>query len=168
MRAHWSYLRYVLAHKWYVLVACRFWNVPNWLWVGVLHDLSKFFQSEWTPYVRYFYRPDGSPVRRRDENGHYQLPTSDREFNEAWNLHQKRNKHHWQFWTLLKDDGTVLALPIPERYAREMLADWMGAGQAQGHPGTLESMGRWYRANRDKMVLHDTARTWVEQQLRGH
>jgi hypothetical protein len=57
--------------------------------------------------------------------------------------------------------GGVLAMRMPDRFQREMLADWRGAGRAQGKPNTLA----WYRANREKMILHPLTRTWVEQQL---
>jgi hypothetical protein len=53
------------------------------------------------------------------------------------------------------------ALPMPDRYRREMLADWKGAGLAMGKPNTRE----WYLANRQKMILHPDTRAWVEKQL---
>lgn len=52
-------------------------------------------------------------------------------------------------------------LPMPDRYRREMLADWKGAGLAMGKPDTAA----WYRANRHKMLLHPETRAWVEAQL---
>ncbi|MEW6726891.1 MAG: DUF5662 family protein [Bacillota bacterium] len=52
-------------------------------------------------------------------------------------------------------------LPMPDRYRKEMLADWHGAGKAQGKPDTKA----WYLANKDKMLLHPETRDWVEAQL---
>ena len=53
-------------------------------------------------------------------------------------------------------------LPMPDKYRREMLADWMGAGRAYGNPDTLI----WYIRNRKQIILHEETRKWVEQQLR--
>ncbi len=92
MRRHWQYLKYVLRHKWFVLVAGLELKVP--LWILILHDWDKFLPDEWFPYARCFYKPDGS--KQYDPS-----PA----FDWAWNLHQKRNKHHWQFWLLIPDQS---------------------------------------------------------------
>lgn len=49
MRAHWAYLKVVLRHKWFVLLASRQMGVP--LWIAFIHDLSKFSPAEWNAYV---------------------------------------------------------------------------------------------------------------------
>ena len=51
------------------------------------------------------------------------------------------------------------ALAIPPHYVREMVADWIGAGRAQGKP----DVAAWYAANAAKMVLHDDTRALVER-----
>lgn len=89
MLRHFAYLTYVLRHKWYVFVACLEYGL---IWRGIKHDWSKFLPSEWFPYARTFYKPDGT--------GQYQPGT---EFDIAWNHHQKRNSHHWQYWLLSPD-----------------------------------------------------------------
>lgn len=54
------------------------------------------------------------------------------------------------------------ALPMPEIYVREMVADWMGAGRAiHGHWEIQE----WYDKNRQMIVLHPQTRTLVESIL---
>lgn len=53
------------------------------------------------------------------------------------------------------------ALPMPDCYRREMLADWRGAGLAQGTPNTAA----WYEKNKDRMTLHTETRQWIEEQL---
>lgn len=155
LASHWAYLRYVLRHKWYVFRAACDLGIP---WLGIIHDWTKFLPSEWFPYVRFFYR-DG---RKRETLGSYSADAiQDGDFELAWNHHQKANKHHWQYWIRFGDDGTVLTIPMPDKYRREMLADWRGAGRALGKPDT----GAWYRANADKMRLHDDTRRWIEAQL---
>jgi hypothetical protein len=80
-------------------------------------------------------------------------------------LDLKRNKHHWQYWVLVEDEGGYKVLDIPSRYRREMLADWIGAGRALGYP-RLETW-LWYQRNSHKMRLHPETRAWVEQRLRS-
>lgn len=74
-------------------------------------------------------------------------------------------------YTLLKQvaerlnrESLIVALPMPEVYAREMVADWVGAGMAiSGNPDPSE----WYEKNKDKIVLHDKTRLFVEGLIRG-
>lgn len=150
------YLWYVLRHKWFVLVEC--WRVGLY-WRGVTHDMSKLLPSEFIPYARFFYGP--KPVKR-DPTGYYKPnDTGDAAFDFAWLLHQKRNDHHWQWWLLPKDDGTWTVFEMPLAARTEMLCDWRGAGRAQGTPDTVA----WYKANKDKLTLHERTRAWVEAQL---
>ena len=68
--------------------------------------------------------------------------------------------------SILKDivsSGNIapVALRMPERYAKEMLADWRGAGRAYGNPDTKA----WYLKRRNNIILHHDTRQWVEEQL---
>lgn len=168
MKAHLRYAAYVLRHKWFVLLAGLRLGVP--VWQLLVHDLSKFSPSEWGAYVDYFY---GGPRLPFEEMGVYAKThhfdatwKKSKEgvkeaFDRAWNHHQKANPHHWQYWILWKDDGTKKALPMPDRYVREMVADWQGAGRALGKPDTCA----WYKANKGKMVLDEKTRYRVEGYL---
>lgn len=165
MKAHWQYLKYVLRHKWFVFVWCCRYGIPL---AGIVHDLSKFHPREWFPYVDKFY---GGPWREENPAGikymlsepdMYTQPWVNRRFDEAWNHHQKRNPHHWQYWVLREDSGDTKCLAMPHRYRLEMLADWRGAGMAiNGKDDTTN----WYLKNRKKMLLHPSTRAWVEYQL---
>lgn len=161
MKAHLGYLSYVLRHKWFVFVECCKLGIP---WLGIVHDLSKFRPDEWFPYVDAFYG-DGDVRRaaiRCDSTGYYKPTDSgDPAFDFAWLLHQKRNRHHWQWWILPQDEDGLKVLPMPDRYRREMLADWIGAGMAQGKPDTCA----WYEKNSTKMQLHPDTRAWIEDWL---
>jgi len=44
---------------------------------------------------------------------------------------------------------------------KEMVADWRGAGKAQGTPNTLA----WYKKNYDKMKFANSTRDWVEKEI---
>ena len=161
MRRYLKYLSYVLRHKWYVFLQCYKFGIP---WLGLVHDWSKFLPSEFIPYARYFYNPDGTPKQRRDDTGYYKpADTGDAAFDFAWLLHQKRNRHHWQWWILPEDSGGIKVLQMPVKYWLEMLADWVGAGLAQGAPDTAG----WYAANKEKMTLHESTREWIEDTLSG-
>lgn len=153
MNSHWRYLKYVLRHRWFVFVECCKLGIP---WRGVMHDLSKFLPREWFPYVDAFYRRP-SP---RDATGSYDPTKVSPEFDRAWLLHQ-RNRHHWQAWILIGDNGSLKPLEMPTKYCKEMLADWRGAGQAQRKPDTVG----WYLQNRHRMVLGIVTRAWIEDSL---
>jgi len=145
----WSYIKYIVKHKWFVAMAakecgCSFWR-------ALMHDASKFLPSEWFPYAYTFY----------DDNGDKRYKET-LEFNIAWNHHQKRNKHHWQYWLLKMDSGNIEALPMPYKYIQEMVADWMGAGRAI--TGKWEVM-EWYQKNKDTIILHPDTRIHVEAML---
>ena len=146
---HLRYLRYLIRHKWFVFVEC--WEAGLY-WRGLIHDWSKFSPDEWFPYAEFFYGSE--PLRTLSAE-------LDSRFDFAWLLHQKRNRHHWQFWLLPEDDGGVKVLPIREPYLTEMLCDWKGTGKAQGKPETLN----WYLANRANIQLHPTTRREVEHRL---
>lgn len=149
MKRHFAYLKYVLRHKWFVCIACRDCGVSTWR--AVIHDWHKFLPSEWGPYARTFYKPDGSKQY-----------VESLEFSLAWNLHQKRGKHHWQHWLITWDRGTTEPLPMKEKYWREMVADWLGAGKAiTGRWGAVD----WYMKNAKNIQLHPSTRMHVERLL---
>lgn len=155
LASHLRYARYLIRHKWFVFVECAKLGIPI---QGLLHDWSKFRPTEWNPYVRYFYGEQPSP---RDKTGAYDPLKVGEDFDFAWLSHQHLNPHHHQHWVLRGDDGTLKALPMLHEYLLEMLADWKGAGMAQGKSDTKG----WYLANKDKMVLHPDTRRWVELRL---
>jgi len=162
---HLRYLSYVLRHKWFVLLAGLKVSAP--LWRLIIHDWSKFLPSEWNPYVQNFYGDDSHEALdvisefSLAELAPYGFYTKDR-FTVAWNHHQKRNAHHWQYWLHTQDSGEQFPLPIPEQIAREMVADWMGAGRAI--TGRWE-VSEWYESNKEKIQLRYSTRRFVESLL---
>lgn len=146
MMRYLKYLQYVLRHKWYVFTSGRKLGVP--IHLLIMHDISKFSPLEMIPYARTFRSPSGE--------GWYK---PDSAFDKAWLHHQNKNKHHWQYWLLIKDEGGIEALPMPDRYRKEMLADWYGAGIALGHP----NIKGWYEKNMAKIILHPETRDLVDE-----
>lgn len=161
MKRHLAYLRYVIRHKWFVFLACLKMRVP--IWRAIIHDWSKFTPREWFPYTQQFFNPDGTPRKVRKASGAYDPNAQSIEFEKAWLFHQC-NLHHWQAWISIGDNGNLTALPMPETYAREMIADWIGAGRAIS--GRID-WRPWYKINKDKMILHPETRQWIENQLNG-
>lgn len=143
------YLVSVFRHKWFVFCECVRLGIP---FLGIIHDFSKFGLREMLPYARHFYSDES-----QNEHDHGS------DFDVAWNAHQKRNKHHWQYWVLINDrsEPQITALSMPERYIREMVADWRGAGRAYGNTDTVA----WYRENASKQLMHPDTRRRVEELL---
>ena len=163
---HHKYFKNLFRHKWFVFVECCKLGIP---FLGIIHDLSKFLPSEWLPYARYFYGdyPEWATMGAWGKSYYYGLTKEkvEKQFDVAWLHHQHRNKHHWQRWLLTLDsarsDGKLFPLAMPDRYRREMLADWNGAGRAYGNPNTAE----WYQENKEQMQLHPDTRAWIEEKL---
>lgn len=154
---HLKYLKGLLRHKWFVFLECSKRGI---IWRGLVHDASKFLPSEWFAYANFFYGPKA--VQRRDKTGYYKpTDTGDLAFDFAWLLHQKRNKHHWQWWVLPEDEGGLKILEMSPTYRLEMVCDWRGAGKAYGTPDTKA----WYVKNQGKMKLGPETRKWVEAEL---
>lgn len=156
---HYRYAQALFRHKRYVFQACRYFKVP--LLSAIFHDWDKFTYSMWTAYANYFYA-----VTRNSDGTYSRNENPSNDFDMAWNAHQKRNKHHWQYWLLNEDSGNMKVLPIPEHHAREMLADWVGAGKAYSQEWDTHKPLEWYEKNKHKMLLHPDTRMWVEQQLK--
>jgi hypothetical protein len=151
---YFKYLNYLLKHKWYVTIEC--FSIGLY-WRGLIHDLSKFLPSEFIPYANYFYGEGHDISRGRNSTGYYKpTETGDLRFEFAWLLHQKRNKHHWQYWVIPKEAGFKV-YEIPLIYRREMLCDWIGAGKAQGKFSPkndyLFETRNWWTTNKDKMTF---------------
>jgi len=152
-----KYLSYMLRHKWFVMIECFKLGL---YWQGLVHDLSKFRLDEFIPYVNYFY---GKKQIIRDKTGYYKpTDTGDDAFDFAWLLHQKRNRHHWQWWILLEDSGAIKILPMPKKYILEMIYDWKGAGKAQRNDTPVRE---WYLKNKNKMQLHKETEKILEELL---
>jgi len=147
------FLNYLIRHKWYVFVECCRYGVP---WRGICHDISKFLPDEFIAYTNHYHANHISSQRIINP-----IDLENSPYYSAWLIHQKRNKHHWQWWILYGEESSPKIIPMPEKYIKEMVADWRGAGRAQGQPDTLA----WYQANKTKMILHLSTRTKVEQLL---
>jgi len=161
MSIHIKYLRYILRHKWYVFKECCKRGI---IWRGIMHDISKISPDEWFPYARYFYgkypKWEDLPAFAKEYFNPLTEDRVEREFNLAWLKHIHRNDHHWQWYILREDSGTVKCLEMPYDSVLEMVSDWIGAGKAQGNG---DDVVNWYFVHEDKMNLHESTRNLVEK-----
>jgi hypothetical protein len=153
-----------MRHKWYVFQACR--KSGLW-WLGITHDWSKFRPSEFFPYAEHFYGTKAEGIKTgRDKTGYYKpTNTGDPDFDFAFFLHQKRNKHHWQYWVIPEDESGIKTLHIPNKYHSEMICDWHGASRAQGHGGKILD---WWTTNGHKLQLDSFTRRLITTYVNSH
>ena len=154
MHYFFRYFWQVLRHKWFVLVEGVKVNAP--ISMLLLHDFSKLSPDEFFPYARNFFAMPPKSETTIGIRAKYE-----RDFNEAWLLHQKRNKHHWQYWILVMDEENPVCFPMPMRYILEMYADWRGAGRAYGNDNTKA----WYENHKHKIIVHPSTRAILEALL---
>lgn len=186
MIGHLRYLWSVLRHKWFVLVECLKLGLP--LYVGLTHDLSKFRPDEFLGYSRGFYtlwgRKQYNPypmtdawMRHQWRNPHhwqYWVMIDDRPLEyQAMMIWDKGDISLFASFgtdqsTLARMDldptsVDIMSIPMPERYWKEMIADWRGAGRAYGNPDTRS----WYLERHEmfKRFLHPETRFYVEMEL---
>lgn len=124
-----KYFKYLLKHKWYVMLACFKLGL---YWRGIVHDLSKFQLCEFIPYAKYFYG-------KKDEK-------NTRGFVFAWLHHLHKNKHHWEYWAIAGDPPS-----IPGKYIKEMVCDWYGAGMSIAGKNDLE---KWFQENKKNIKIN--------------
>ncbi len=162
---YFKYLKYVLKHKWFVMIACF---KKGLYWQGLIHDLSKFRFSEFISYARHFYGGcnESKYKKMAQTKGGYSKSQDkkDASFDYAWLVHIHRNPHHWQHWILIQDEDDDVILDMPKKYISEMICDWRGAGKAQGRfqPNELQD---WYEAHKNKMELSINTIKELEQIL---
>lgn len=119
------------------------------------HDQSKYSKEEYEPYVEYFYG-------EKDEKGEVYPYVQDK-FDEAWNHHQKRNPHHWQYWLLREDEGKFKAIHMDYNYIIEMVCDWWAFSWKQNN---LYEIFNWYEENKPKMQMHKNTVRDLEELLK--
>jgi len=121
-----------------------------------MHDLSKFnLWKETFAYGRQFFGD------RKDPLG----------FSYAWNHHQKTNKHHWEYWIPITGHNRggykdMQPLPIPKKYIKEMVADWVAASIVYtGKYPESKNTWYWFAKNFNKIKLHDDSRKYALELL---
>jgi hypothetical protein len=116
-----------------------------------IHDNSKWSDAEFQAYAKHFHG-GGVPDL----------------FASAWLRHIHLNPHHWQHW--IYPDGYTPkgsniekgVVQMPNIYALEMVADWMGASRA--YTGSWD-MKDWLWKNMPKIRVHSETAEFLRQTL---
>lgn len=152
------YLFYLLRHKFWVMFFCFKHGL---FWRGIVHDWDKFLPSMFHVYARHY--PQIREIRSK--TGHYDPLQATPDYRIAIMEHFNRAKHHWQHWVLL-NGVTQQAQDIPEKYVREMICDWAGAGRTrQGKDWHKGKVREFFETTRNKMVLSDETVRLIEKNL---
>ncbi len=153
-----KYLKVLCMHKFFVMQACCKLGL---VWLGIIHDMSKFSLVELIGYIKKF---KSVTSFSRDKSGYYD-PLDDINFAYAWVHHVHNNKHHWQYWVVIRDDiegkEAFKILDMPKQYILEMLCDWWGASKAYKGKGMLY----FWENNRDKLKLSENTVNYIEDNI---
>lgn len=90
------------------------------------HDKSKLSKEEFDNYRKHFYPCES------DEEDSYDYYTL------AWHHHYMNNKHHPEYWSVIKD-GKLYYLYMPNIYFFEMLCDWISVSMVKN-----SSLHEWW------------------------
>lgn len=147
---YWYTLKIVLLHKWYVFLECC---KKGHVILGIRHDLSKLWPSEFLPYVKYLKDKKESYLEKDDK------------FLYSKFLHMKRTKHHFEYWLFLHYDS-IYPMKMPQKYVDEMLIDWKVANRY--YSGNDTGLEEWYVDNRHRIILHPDTRKFVDKAMNYH
>lgn len=115
----WNHLTTIMKHKRLVRKQCFQIGLYK---QGLLHDLSKFSPTEFWQGVKYYQGTRSPNNAEREEKG----------YSEAWLHHKGRNKHHYEYWIdycCHGTAGTMMPVPMPDRYIAEMIMDRIAASK---------------------------------------
>ncbi len=149
-----AYIDKLLSHIRFVQEAGRRIGVEETLLR--IHDESKWSAAEFNAYAMYFCSGvDKSPV---------DADSISDEFAAAWLHHIHHNPHHWQHWIFpdgySPKDSSVEngVVKMPERYALEMVADWLGASKA--YTGSWD-ITDWFSKNVGRIRVHSATAEYL-------
>lgn len=148
-----GHLKTIIVHKIYVFYYCFQFGL---IWRGLVHDLSKFSPVEFFESVRYYTGKD-SPIN---------ICKAKKGYSMAWFHHRGRNKHHYEYWCDNFEKGFT-CVPMPWKYATEMLCDYLAAGKAyNGSSFTIEDeLEWWYNVKKPVCKMHEDTKNYIEAML---
>ncbi len=145
MGARWKHFKTITKHRWIVRHECFACGL---IWNGLVHDVSKYFPSEFGPSAFHF-QGNRSPIEAEKEQCGYSL---------AWLHHKGCNRHHWEYWTDFGENGDIVSYKIPYKYVVEMVSDWIGAGKVYSKDrwNQHEPLNYFYKVRAGRHFHHDT------------
>lgn len=117
------------------------------------HDESKYDKEEFDAYLDHFYPADYGDIKPDEDDIPYQL---------AWLHHIHNNRHHWQHWVLVHDEGNIDVLDMPESEVIAMLCDWHSFSLR--NPDSTAYV--WYQDNGNDMMLSDNTRLLIDKYIK--
>lgn len=140
----------IWTHKYWVAKYCFKCGL---YWQGLVHDLSKLSPIEFSESVKFF-QGDSSPIPVAKREQGYSL---------AWQHHKGRSPHHYEYWTDNYDMGTT-CIPMPYKYAVELICDWLGAARAYlGSEFSYKKEWEWWCQKRDsRPKIHQQTMNFVD------
>lgn len=125
----------------------EYW-LDDYIWHNIddlisCHDNSKYSDREFERYRQYFYPIDNTEKDKKL-------------FLRGWLHHQKANKHHWEYWVLIKDKGRMI-FNMPFIYAFEMMCDWAAMSYK-----FKDLPSDYYNKNKTKMIMTDATRNIID------
>ncbi len=123
---------------------------------GLLHDLSKYSWTEFSVGAKYYQGNRSPNDAEREDKG---LTTS-------WLHHKGRNKHHLEYWTdydLVKRDGSLIGMKMPDNYIVEMFCDRVAASKIYKKDEYDDSSALvYFRRGKSKGLMHPYTRKKLE------
>lgn len=119
MKGFFGHLKTVMRHK--ALVAKGCFKIGLYK-QGILHDMSKFSPVEFSVGAKYYQGTRSPNNAEREEKG----------YSESWMHHKGRNRHHFEYWidySMTSGEGTMVPVPMPDKYIAEMLMDRIAASK---------------------------------------
>ena len=152
------YFGYLCLHKWYVLLAGIKIAAP--LFRLIIHDMHRFRPSSMIGFVTYSefmpYVPEWTDSMCSEEA--LKLRHND----------QYKGKYNWQHWVLIKNDGTLYPVEMPDKYVYELVADWMAHERFVAKGKDRWNPSEYYLQNRDKMIIHPNTHRLILTIMRAH
>ena len=142
-----KYLLYLLEHKKNVGIEC----IKEGLYLhAITHDLSKFLPSEFLTYAKFFHSKNRTKKYNTSDE-------TDINFLKGRIRHQKRNKHHWNYWVSVTRWDKIEPIPMPMKHVRQMICDWRGMARKFGGTWT-----EYYQKNKKSFIMHKDTITLIE------
>ncbi len=129
---------------------------------GILHDLSKYSWTEFSVGAKYFQGNRSPNDAEREDKG----------YTSSWLHHKGRNKHHLEYWIdydLVKRDGSMIGMKMPDNYIVEMFCDRVAASkiyhEEKGDYTDSTALG-YFLNGKAKGIMHPYSRKRLEMLLR--
>ena len=84
----------------------------------------------------------------------------------SFRLPKGRNKHHYEFWQDNFDNGGT-PIEMPMKYKKEMLCDYLGAGNAYyGKDFSYQKELDWWKNKKSKpLAMHPNDKAFIDKHI---